>query len=89
MLLWYNIGVKGTNISEAIMKSKTNKTKGINKRYTLVLKTLDALETSKYTGNLDLYWCVCSIDWLWRWKKITKVEFDSLCERVMSLQGLV
>lgn len=68
------------------MKNKTNK---INKRYALVLDTLDRLERGMYTGGLDLYWCVCSVDWLWRWKKITKAEFDALCERVMDLQGLI
>lgn len=67
---------------------KTDKTKGINRRYALVLDTLDCLETNKYTG-LDLFWCLCSIDWLWKWKKITKAEFDALCERVMILQGLI
>lgn len=71
------------------MKSKTCKAEEINKRYALVLNTLDALERSQYTGGLDLYWCVCSIDWLWKWKKITKVEFDALCDRVMDLQGLI
>jgi len=71
-----------------VTNKKTDKAKEINKRYALVLDTLDCLETSKYTG-LDLYWCICSIDWLWKWKKITKAEFDALCVRVMNLQGLV
>lgn len=64
------------------MKSKTEK---INKRYALVLDTLDRLERGMYTGNLDIYWCGNSIDWLWKWKKITRAEMESLCDRVIAL----
>lgn len=62
-----------------------NKTEKINKRYALVLDTLDRLERGMYTGNLDIYWCGDSIAWLWKWKKITKAEMESLCDRVIAL----
>lgn len=64
------------------MRSKTNE---INKRYALVLDTLDRLERGQYTGSLDVYWCGDSIAWLWKWKKITAEEKDALCERVIAL----
>ena len=64
---------------------KINKANEINKRYALVLDILDALESGRYTGNLDIYWCGNSISWLWKWKKITAEEKDILCERVIAL----
>ena len=64
------------------MKNKTNE---INKRYALVLKTLDRLERGMYTGSLDIHWVSDSITWLWKWKKITKEELDVLCDRVIVL----
>lgn len=63
------------------MKSNTNE---INKRYTLVLKTLDRLERGIYTGSMDIYWVGDSISWLWKWKKITAEEKDALCNRVIA-----
>ena len=47
------------------MKRATNKTKEINRRYALVLDTLDRLERGQYTGSLDIYWVGDSICWLW------------------------
>lgn len=66
------------------MKTKTNKAKDVNKRYVLVLDTLDRLERGQYTGGLDIYWCGDSIAWLWKFRKITAEEKDSLCERVIA-----
>lgn len=63
--------------------NKTNKENGINKRYALVLKTLDRLERGMYTSGLDIHWVSDSISWLWKWKKITKEEMESLCDRVI------
>lgn len=63
------------------MKSKTNK---INKRYALVLDTLDRLERGMYTGGLDIHWVGDSIGWLWKWKKITRAEMEDLCNRVIA-----
>lgn len=62
-----------------------NKTYKINKRYALVLDTLNRLERGQYTGSLDIYWIGDSIDWLWKWKKITRAEMESLCDRVIAL----
>lgn len=70
------------------MKGKTNKTSKvneINKRYALVLDTLDRLERGMYTGGLDVYWCGNSITWLWKFRKITAEEKDALCDRVIAL----
>ena len=63
------------------MNSKTDK---INKRYALVLDILNRLERGQYTGSLDVYWVGDSISWLWKWKKITKEEMESLCDRVIA-----
>lgn len=67
------------------MKKISSKTNEVNKRYTLVLKILDRLERGMYTGSLDIHWCGDSIAWLWKWKKITKEEMESLCDRVITL----
>ena len=64
--------------------NKSDKENGIHKRHALVLKTLDALERGMYTGGLDIHWCGDSIGWLWKWKKITKEEMESLCNRVIA-----
>lgn len=64
------------------MKNKTNE---INKRYSLVLNTLDKLERGMYTGGLDIHWCCDSITWLWKWRKITKEEMESLCDRAIAI----
>ena len=66
------------------MKKATNKAKEINKRYALVLDTLDKLERGLYTGGLDIHWVGDSIGWLWKWKKITTDEKDVLCDRVIA-----
>ena len=68
-------------------KTKTNKinsTNEINKRHALVLDTLYRLERGMWTGNLNIHWCGDSIAWLWKWKKITKEEMESLCDRVIA-----
>lgn len=54
------------------------------KRYKLLLKTLEALERGRYTA-LDVFWCGDTIDWLWRWRKISEEEMHSLCNRVIAL----
>lgn len=63
------------------MKNNADK---INKRHTLVLKTLDKLERGQYTGSLDIHWVADSITWLWKWKKITREEMEALCDRVIA-----
>lgn len=54
-------------------------------RHELLLDTLDRLELNKYTGGLDIHWCSDTICWLWKWRKITKEEMESLCDRVIIL----
>lgn len=54
-------------------------------RYDILLDTLDKLERNKYTGGLDTGWCSNTICWLWKWRKITKEEMESLCNRVIIL----
>ena len=67
-----------------VANKKTNKANEINKRYALVLDTLDRLERGMWTGGLDIHWCSDSIVWLWKWRKITAEEKDTLCERVIA-----
>lgn len=54
------------------------------KRHELLLDTLHRLETGRYTG-LDIYWCGSTIDWLWKFRKITEDEKNSLCDRVIAI----
>ena len=56
-----------------------------NKRYNLLIDTIERLEHGKYTGGLDYGWCCDSITWLWKWKKITKEEMESLCNRMIAI----
>ena len=60
------------------MKSNTNK------RYNLLIQTIERLEHGKYTA-LDEGWCCDSIAWLWKWRKITEEEMESLCSRMISI----
>lgn len=55
-------------------------------KHKLLLDTLDKLEQGKYTG-LDAHWCCKTIDWLWKWRKITEDELNSLCYRVIALMS--
>lgn len=55
-------------------------------RHNLLLDTLDKLEQGKYAG-LDAHWCCTTIDWLWKWRKITEDELNSLCYRVIALMS--
>ena len=54
-------------------------------RYERLLDTIDRLENNKYTGGLDSGWCADTIVWLWKWRKITREEMESLCDRVTAL----
>jgi hypothetical protein len=56
----------------------------LNRRYLLVLETLDRLERGMYSG-LDAHWCSDSIGWLWKWKKINQTQMHELCDRVIAL----
>ena len=53
-------------------------------RYELLLETLDRLENNKYTA-LDTSWCSDTVCWLWKWRKISKEEMETLCNRVIVL----
>lgn len=55
-------------------------------KHKLLLDTLGKLEQGKYTG-LDAHWCCKTIDWLWKWRKITEDELNSLCYRVIALMS--
>lgn len=55
-----------------------------NKRYELLIETIERLEQGKYTG-LDVHWCCDSISWLWKWRKITEEQKDSLCDRMIAI----
>ena len=61
------------------MKSNTNK------RYKLLIDTIEKMEQGRYTGGLDYGWCCDSLVWLWKWRKITKEEMESLCNRMITI----
>ena len=63
------------------MKGKVNNN---NTRYNLLIDTIERYENFKYVPNtLSISWCCDSIDWLWKWRKITKQEMESLCDRMI------
>ena len=62
--------------------------KDSNKRYNLLIKTIDRLERMQYTGGLGIDWCCDSITWLWKWRKITEEEMHSLCDRMVEIMKL-
>lgn len=66
------------------MKHNTNKE---CKRYDLLIETIDKLERDVWTGSLDVHWCCNSITWLWKWKKITEEQKNSLCDRIIELMS--
>ena len=66
------------------MKHNTNKNTD-EKRYNLLVKAIERLEQGKYTGGLDIDWCCDSITWLWKWRKITEEEMESLCDRMIAI----
>ena len=66
------------------MKRNTNKTTKDMYRYKLLIETIEKLERREYTG-FDTYWCANTINWLWKWKNITKEEMESLCDRVVAV----
>lgn len=57
-----------------------------NRRYNLLIDTIERYENFKYVDReLSFSWCCDSIDWLWKWKKITAEEKDSLCNRMITI----
>lgn len=69
------------------MKRNTNSTNKGCKRYELLVETIDKLERGVWTGSLDVHWCCDSITWLWKWKKITEDQKNSLCDRMIELMS--
>ena len=64
---------------------KKNNTKTMH-RYNLLIDTIERYENFKYVSSgLDTGWCCDSIAWLWKWRKITKEEMESLCDRMIAI----
>ena len=55
--------------------------------YDRLLKTLDDLENYKYVGNRfnKISWCSDTVTWLWKWRKISLEEMESICDRITIL----
>lgn len=53
-------------------------------RYELLLDTIEKMEHGKYT-MVDAGWCCDTISWLWKWRKITEEEKNSLCDRMIAI----
>ena len=68
------------------MKNKTNKANNGNKRYNLLIDTIERYENFQYVDRaLSISWCCSSIEWLWKWRKITEEEMESLCDRMIAI----
>ena len=63
------------------MKNNTN---NANKKYNLLINTIERYENCQYV-DLSIRWCCDSIAWLWKWRKITAEEKDSLCDRMIAI----
>lgn len=74
------------------MKKQTNKSG--NYRYDLLIKTIERYENFQYvnggqsSGALSFSWCCDSISWLWKWRKISEAEKDSLCDRMINIMEM-
>lgn len=66
------------------MKRNINKSAKEMYRYKLLIDTIERLEQRKHT-SLDTLWCANTITWLWKWRKITKREMESLCDRIITI----
>lgn len=65
------------------------KTDNVSKRYNLLMDTIERYEDFKYVDRvLSVGWCCDSIAWLWKWRKITKDEMESLCDRMINIMKM-
>lgn len=53
-------------------------------RYELLIKSIERYENGKF-AEVDYHWCSDTISWLWKWRKISKEEMHSLCNRMIYL----
>ena len=61
-----------------------------NKYYAEIDKALRSYEECKpyHTRNID--WITNRITWCWKWKKITKTQMETLCDRAtIILEGRI
>lgn len=68
------------------MKKQTNRNIN-NTRYDLLIKTIERYERFQYV-DLDIEWCCNTITWLWKWRKISAEEKDSLCDRMIAIMQI-
>ena len=60
-----------------------------NKRYDLLIDTIERYESFRYVDrSLSISWCCDSIAWLWKWRKISEEEKDSLCDRMIAIMQM-
>ena len=58
-------------------------------RYHLLIDTIEKYENFKYVpSNLNFGWCCDTITWLWKWKKISEEEMESLCDRMVVIMNM-
>lgn len=58
-------------------------------RYRLLIETIEKYENFKYVPReLSISWCNDSICWLWKWRKISREEMESLCERMVEIMKM-
>ena len=70
------------------MKKQASKFEA-NKRYSLLINTIERYENFQYVDRaLSFSWCCASIDWLWKWRKITEAEMESLCDRMIAIMRM-
>ena len=67
------------------MKKQNDKTY----RYSLLIDVIERYENFQYVDRaLSISWCCDSISWLWKWRKITAEEKDSLCDRMIAIMKM-
>ena len=60
--------------------------KPVCKRYKTLIDGINRLERGLYT-TVNVGWCCDTIAWLWKWRKITESEMESLCDRMIAIMG--
>ena len=57
----------------------------MNKFYKEIDNALFSYENYKPYHTKSLEWICSRIDWCWKWKKITAVQKDELCNRAIAI----
>lgn len=55
------------------------------KYYKEIDEAIKSYENYKPYHTRNIGWICNRIDWCWKWRKITKVQMEELCDRVIAI----